>query len=37
MERIGKTELVLSADDTHLDIIDGHWPEVLDGLLRIWQ
>ena len=32
--RIPGAELVMSADDTHLDVIDGHWPEVLAGLLR---
>ena len=35
-ERIEGAELVMSADDTHLDVIDGHWPDVLAGLLRIW-
>jgi pimeloyl-ACP methyl ester carboxylesterase len=35
-ERIQDSELVMFADDTHLDVIDGHWPEVLAGLLRIW-
>jgi pimeloyl-ACP methyl ester carboxylesterase len=37
VERIEGAELVMSADDTHLDVIDGHWPEVVAGLLRIWR
>ena len=36
-ERIQNSELVISPGDTHLDVIDGHWPEVLEGLLRVWQ
>ena len=34
-ERIGNSELVIAPGDTHLDVIDGHWPEVLAGLLRL--
>jgi len=30
-------ELVIAPGDTHLDVIDGHWPEVLAGLIRIWR
>jgi pimeloyl-ACP methyl ester carboxylesterase len=36
-ERIKGAELVMSPSDTHLDVIDGHWPEVLKSLLRIWR
>jgi pimeloyl-ACP methyl ester carboxylesterase len=36
-QRIPNAELVMSHDDTHLDVIDGHWPEVLAGLLRLWR
>jgi pimeloyl-ACP methyl ester carboxylesterase len=36
-ERISGSELTLTPDDTHLDVIDGHWPEVLAALLRIWR
>jgi pimeloyl-ACP methyl ester carboxylesterase len=36
-ERIEGSELVIAPGDTHLDVIDGHWPEVLAGLLRIWR
>jgi pimeloyl-ACP methyl ester carboxylesterase len=36
-DRIEGSELVVLPGDTHLDVIDGHWPEVLAGLLRIWK
>jgi pimeloyl-ACP methyl ester carboxylesterase len=35
-DRIENAELVIAPGDTHLDVIDGHWPEVLAGLLRVW-
>ena len=35
-DRIAGSELVILPGDRHLDVIDGHWPEVLSGLLAIW-
>jgi pimeloyl-ACP methyl ester carboxylesterase len=35
-ERIAGSELVELQDEVHFDVIDGHWPEVLAALLRIW-
>ena len=35
-ERITGSELVLFPGESHLDACDGHWPEVLAGLLRVW-
>jgi pimeloyl-ACP methyl ester carboxylesterase len=35
-DRIAGSELVILPGETHLDVVDGHWPEVLAGLLRIW-
>jgi pimeloyl-ACP methyl ester carboxylesterase len=36
-ERIAGSQMVIVPGDTHLDVIDGHWPEVLAGLLRLWK
>jgi len=36
-ERIASSELVVVPSAGHIDAIDGHWPEVLAGLLRIWR
>ena len=35
-DRIRETEMVELQGETHFDVIDGHWREVLEGLLRIW-
>ena len=35
-DRIRETEMVELQGETHFDVIDGHWREVLKGLLRIW-
>ena len=35
-DRIAGSELVILAGETHMDVVDGHWPEVLAGLLAIW-
>ena len=35
-ERIDGSELVVIPGEGHLETIDGHWPEVLAGLLQIW-
>jgi pimeloyl-ACP methyl ester carboxylesterase len=35
-DRIGGAELIVIESPGHIDVIDGHWPEVLAGLLRIW-
>ena len=35
-DRIANSELVILPGARHLDVIDGHWPEVLSGLLAIW-
>ena len=35
-ERIAGSELVIFPGEGHLDVADGHWPEVLAGLLRVW-
>jgi pimeloyl-ACP methyl ester carboxylesterase len=35
-DRIPDSELVVVPSAGHLDVIDGHWPAVLAGLLRIW-
>jgi pimeloyl-ACP methyl ester carboxylesterase len=34
-ERIAGSELVLFPGESHQNICDGHWPEVLDGLMRV--
>ena len=36
-ERIAGSELVLFPGESHLDACDSHWPEVLTGLLRVWN
>ena len=36
-DRIAGSELVILSGEGHIDVIDGHWPEVLAGLLRIWE
>jgi pimeloyl-ACP methyl ester carboxylesterase len=36
-DRIADAELVVLAGERHVDVIDGHWPEVLAGLLGIWR
>jgi pimeloyl-ACP methyl ester carboxylesterase len=36
-DRIAGSELVILPGEGHMDVIDGHWPEVLAGLLRIWE
>lgn len=30
-------DLVVYPGDYHLDVCDGHWPEVFASLLRIWR
>lgn len=35
-ERIPNVELVVLPGERHLDAIDGHWPDVLTGLMAIW-
>jgi pimeloyl-ACP methyl ester carboxylesterase len=35
-DRITGSELVILPGEGHLDVVDGHWPEVLAGLVRIW-
>ncbi len=36
-DRIAGAELVVLPGERHLDVIDGHWPEVLSGLVSIWR
>ena len=36
-DRIAGSELVILPGEGHMDVIDGHWPEVLASLLRIWR
>ena len=36
-DRIADSKLVMIPGAGHLDVIDGHWPEVLTGLLTIWK
>jgi pimeloyl-ACP methyl ester carboxylesterase len=36
-ERIVGAELVELPGAAHFEVIDGHWPELLAGLLRIWD
>jgi pimeloyl-ACP methyl ester carboxylesterase len=36
-ERIRGSDLVILSGESHLDVIDAHWPEVLAGLLRVWR
>jgi pimeloyl-ACP methyl ester carboxylesterase len=35
-ERINGSQLLMIPGEAHLDVIDGHWPEILAGLLHIW-
>ena len=35
-DRIPGAELVILPGAGHVDVIDGHWPDVLAGLLAIW-
>ena len=35
-DRIADARLVILPGERHLDVIDGHWPEVLAGLCSIW-
>jgi len=35
-DRIANSQLIVFPGEGHVDVIDGHWPEVLAGLLRIW-
>ena len=35
-ERIAGAELITFPDEGHITVIDGHWPEVFAGLLRVW-
>jgi pimeloyl-ACP methyl ester carboxylesterase len=36
-DRIANSRLIVLACDGHIDVIDAHWPEVLAGLLRMWD
>jgi pimeloyl-ACP methyl ester carboxylesterase len=36
-DRIAGSELVVVPSRGHIEVIDGHWPEVLADLLRIWR
>ena len=36
-DRIRGSRLVVVPSEGHFDVIDAHWPEVLAGLLRIWN
>jgi pimeloyl-ACP methyl ester carboxylesterase len=36
-DRIAGSQLIVLAGAGHIDVVDGHWPEVLAGLLRIWR
>lgn len=36
-EQIAHSELTIYAGEGHLDVCDGHWPEVLTTLLRVWD
>ena len=36
-DRIAGSELVILPGAGHVDVIDGHWPDVLTGLLAIWD
>ena len=38
MDRLGsRQELVVLPGAAHIEVIDGHWPEVLAGMLRAWD
>jgi pimeloyl-ACP methyl ester carboxylesterase len=34
---ISHAELVVLPGERHVDVIDGHWPEVLSGLVSLWR
>lgn len=36
-DRIAGSELVILPGESHLDVIDGHWLDVLMGLLAVWE
>jgi pimeloyl-ACP methyl ester carboxylesterase len=36
VDQIAGAELIELPGEAHFDVIDGHWPEVFAGLLRIW-
>jgi pimeloyl-ACP methyl ester carboxylesterase len=36
-DQIAGSELVICAGESHVDVCDGHWPQVLGGLLRVWS
>lgn len=36
-DRIAGSELVVLPGEGHMDVIDGHWPDVLTGLLAVWE
>jgi pimeloyl-ACP methyl ester carboxylesterase len=36
-DRITNAELVVFPGAGHMEVVDAHWPEVLDGLIRIWD
>jgi pimeloyl-ACP methyl ester carboxylesterase len=36
-DRIPNAELTVIESPGHVDVIDGHWPEVLAALLRLWR
>jgi len=36
-DRIAGSELVVFPGEGHMDVIDRHWPDVLGGLLAIWE
>jgi len=35
-DRIPGAELIILSGAAHFEVIDGHWPDVFTGLLRIW-
>ena len=35
-ESIPGAELVIFPGESHIDVCDGHWPEVVGGLVRVW-
>ena len=35
-DRIAGSQLIVFPGEGHFDVVDGHWPEVLAGLLHIW-
>jgi pimeloyl-ACP methyl ester carboxylesterase len=36
-DRFARAEMVVIDSPGHVDVIDGHWPEVLAGMLRAWD